>query len=200
MNCAFSVVSRRCRRLVYCIHVSHSGHISEEGALLNNCTSLPLYNKLPSFSLNERCNYFICPPQTKYKWPLCPHFPTFSEVFRCMYMHTPTYFHTRLGIAASFQMHRGSRPLSVPEIIGMATIPSPPPPPRTESVWSDHKLCESSIVCTAQCDVPAIILTFDSTDILFCNLMWECGRFCYSAILLDRRHGAKYMSMSTRTV
>ena len=109
---------------------------------------------------------------------------------------------SELRIAALCQTYWGSRTLSAPPPeMSRGRLPLPPPTPGAASVWCDQKKCESCIDYTAPCGIPAVIVTFDSNDIMFCNLMWESGRFRSSAMLLDIhcRPGTKYVYASTRT-
>ena len=185
MNCrSFSTTppspSSLCRsRLLVSLHprVSLRTYIRRGGGA--GKVSLPLHSKLPCCSLHERHNHSVCPPPPNKisitAWPPCLYM--FVMCICILFTHIWFWLEQNHICSPKFQW------------VG---CPCPPIPNMCEVIKNvvNHAL------------LVHLVLTFDSSDIMFCNLIWACGTFRSSAMLLDIhcRPGAKYMSMSTRTV
>ena len=101
----------------HCIHVSHSGHdilYQKSRVLLENCCCHCTLN----YTLLQH-NDFVCLPITKYLWPLCPHFPMFPDISRCILSASQQYL----------RFTGGAEPCLPPEISG-CRLPLPPPVPN----------------------------------------------------------------------
>ena len=103
----------------HCIHVSHSGHISEMTGVAGKLL-LPLHPKLPCCSLNEGHNYFVCPPQNIYDH-FAPIFPCFQ-----MFLGVHTYSSHIFTFVSALQHYLRFTGGAEPKVSGVG-FPYPPP-------------------------------------------------------------------------